>query len=133
MSINPVQSFGPQDVAQSADARAVRTQPAAPSRTPKAVEQPDLGTASNQEIQRARNAAVEREQPEDVVQVQTDSQLGNQIVIKYTDQATGRTILQVPSSEVLSVARGIAEDLRHELKPEANSTSGTTGGEKHGH
>ena len=133
MSINPVQSFGPQDAAQSADVRTVRTQPAAPSHTRKAVEQSNVGTESNQELQRERNAAVEREEPQDVVQVQTDSQLGNQIVIKYTDQATGQTILQVPSSEVLSVARGIAEDLRHELKPEANSTSGTTGGEKHGH
>ena len=133
MSINPVQSLGPQDAAQSAEARAPRPQRSSSPRAPDSRPQSNLATRSNQETRQAQKAAAEQEQPQDVVQVQTDSQLGNQIVIKYTDQATGRTILQVPSSQVLSVARGIAEDLRHELKPEAHSTSGTTGGEKDGH
>ncbi len=133
MSINPVQSFGPQDAAQSADARALRPQPSSSPRAPDSRPQSNVGTRSIQEIQQAQKAAAERELPQDVVQVQTDSQLGNQIVIKYTDQATGRTILQVPSSQVLSVALGISEDLRHELRPEAASASGTTEGEKHGH
>jgi len=133
MSINPVHSFGPQDGAQSADVRALRSQPYSSPRAPDSEQQSNVGTRSIQEIQQAQKAAAEQEQPQDVVQVQTDSQLENQIVIKYTDQATGRTILQVPSSEVLSVALGISEDLRHEIKPEANSTPGSTGGEKHGH
>ncbi|HME36558.1 MAG TPA: hypothetical protein VKF84_15080 [Candidatus Sulfotelmatobacter sp.] len=132
MSINPVQSFGPQDAAQSAEARAPRPQPSSSPRVPGSEQQSNLGTRSNEQALQAQKAA-EQEQPQDVVQVRTDSQLENQIVIKYTDQATGRTILQVPSSEVLSVALGISEDLRHELRPEATSTSGTTEGEKHGH
>ncbi len=136
MSINPVTSFGPQDAAQPADARALRPQPSSSPRAPDREPQSNVGTRSNQEIQQAQKAALEQELPQDVVQVQTDSQLQNQIVIKYTDQATGRTILQVPSTEVLSVALGIAEDLRHELKPEVSSTPGTAGaaeGGKHGH
>jgi hypothetical protein len=133
MSINPVQSFGPQDGAQSAEARALRTQPSSSARASDSEPQSNVGTRSIQEIQQAQKAAAEQEPPQDVVQLQTDSQLENVIVIKYTDQATGRTFLQVPSSEVLNVALGISEDLRHALKPEANSTPGTTEGEKHGH
>jgi len=46
---------------------------------------------------------------EDEVQVQRDSSTGA-IVIKYLDQA-GNVVLQVPSSQVLSLARAIEKDL----------------------
>lgn len=132
MSINPVPSFGPQDAAQSADARALRPQPSSSSGAPK-VRQSNAGTGSDQEIQQAQKVAAEQEQPEDVVQVQTDSQLENQIVIKYMDHASGRTILQVPSTEVLSVDLGISKDLQQDLKPEVSSTPAKAEGGDRGH
>ena len=133
MSINPVPSFGPQDAGQSADAHALRPQSSSSPRVPESERQSNAGTRSNQEIQQAQKAAAEQEQPQDVVQVQTDSQLENQIVIKYMDRVTGQTILQVPSSEVLSVALGISKDLRQDLKPEVSSTPGTVEGGNRGH
>ncbi len=133
MSINPVPSFGPQDAGQSADARTLRPQPSSSPRVPESERQSNAGTRSSQEIQQAQKAAAEQEQPQDVVQVQTDSQLENQIVIKYMDRVTGQTILQVPSSEVLSVALGISKDLRQDLKPEVSSIPGTVEGGNRGH
>jgi hypothetical protein len=133
MSINPVPSFGPQDAAQSADARAPRSPASSSPRAPDVLRQSNVGTGSNQEAQQAHKAAVEQELPQDVVQVQTDSQLENQIVIKYMDHATGRTILQVPSTEVLSVDLGIAKDLQQDLKPEPSSTPAKAEGGNHGH
>ena len=134
MSINPVPSFGPQDVAQSSEARALRPQPSSSPGAAEVLRQSNAGTGSNQEIQQAKKAAAEQEQPEDVVQVQTDSQLENEIVIKYMDHASGRTILQVPSTEVLSVALGISKDLQQDLKPaEVSSTRAMADGGKHGH
>jgi uncharacterized FlaG/YvyC family protein len=133
MSINPVTSFGPQDAAQSTDARALRLQSSSSSRAADSQEQSNAATRARQAIQQAEQAAAEQEQPQDVVQVQTDSQLQNQIVIKYTDQATGRIILQVPSAEVLSVALGISKDLQQDLKPEVTSTPAKGEGGNRGH
>ncbi|MGP0020477.1 MAG: hypothetical protein ACLPHP_18055 [Candidatus Sulfotelmatobacter sp.] len=132
MSINPVQSFGPQDATQSTEARALRPQPSSSPRAPDSEGQSNLGTRI-QETQQAQKAAAEQEQEQDVVQLQTDSQLHNQIVIKYINQSSGQTILQVPSAEVLSVALGISKDLQQELKLESGSTPGTPAGGKDGH
>jgi uncharacterized FlaG/YvyC family protein len=133
MSINPVPSFGPQDATQSADTRALRPQPSSSPRAPEPERESNVGTRSNQEIQQAQKAAAEQEQPQDVVQVQTDSQLENQIVIKYMDHVSGRTILQVPSTQVLSVDLGISKDLRQDLKPEASTTPAKAEGGNRGH
>ena len=130
MSINPVPSFGPQDAAQSADARALRPQSSSSSSTADSQEA-NAAARAKQEIQQAQQAAAEQEEPQDVVQVQTDSQLENQIVIKYMDHVSGRTILQVPSAEVLSVDLGISKDLQQDLKP-AVSPAKPEGG-NHGH
>lgn len=114
MSIGPVQSPGADGGTQSADAnvRSARSQPA-PAPAP-AQEQPDSATVQKQEIQHAQNVAAESERLQDVVQVQRDSQLADQIIIKYMDQTTGQMILQVPSTQVLGVARGIAQDFQQE-------------------
>ena len=133
MSINPVPSFGPQDAAQSAADRTLRPQPSSFSRTADLEEQSNAATRAKQEVQQAQKAAAEQEERQDVVQVQTDSQLENQIVIKYTDQISGRTILQVPSAEVLSVALGISKDLQQALKPAVSSSPGTKEGGNRGH
>jgi uncharacterized FlaG/YvyC family protein len=133
MSINPVLTFGPQDAAQSAADRTLRPQPSSSSRAADLQEQANAATRAKQELQQAQKAAAEQEEPQDIVQVQTDSQLENQIVIKYTDQISGRTILQVPSAEVLSVALGISKDLQQDLKPAVSSTPGTKEGGNRGH
>jgi uncharacterized FlaG/YvyC family protein len=114
MSIGPVPSPGTDSGTQSADpnVRPQRTQPALA--TEHAQEQPDSGTAQKQEVQHAQSVVAENERSPDVVQVQRDSQLANQIIIKYMDQTTGQMILQVPSTQVLGVARGIAQDFQQE-------------------
>lgn len=136
MSINPVQSYGTESGAQAsaANVRAPRPQPATLSVTVHAQEQPGSGTLPNQEVQHGQKAAAEPEQPEDVVQVQHDSQVTEDVVIRYTVRATGRVILQVPSEEVLGVARGISADFREEAKLKSDSTAGELAeGVKHGH
>ena len=133
MSINPVPNFGPQDAAQSVDSRALRPQASSSPRATDPQQQSNAETGSTRETQQAQKAAVAQEEPQDVVQVQTDSQLENQIVIKYMDNASGRTILQVPSTEVLSVDLGISKDLQQDLKPEVSSTPAKGEGGNHGH
>jgi hypothetical protein len=135
MSINPVQSFGTESGAQAsaANLRPPRPQPTPASVTAHAPEQPSSGTFPNQETQNAQKVAAASEVPQDVVQVQHDSQITDEVIIQYTVQATGRLILQVPSAEVLNVARGISQDLRQEAKLESKSTASAVEGVKHGH
>lgn len=135
MSIGPVQALGPEGGPQPVDAnlRVARSPSTSVSNAASSGEQAKSGRLRNQEIQLAENAATRTESPQDVVQVQRDSQVSNEIVIKYTDQATGRVILQVPSSEVLAVAQGITEDLRHETKAGSNPAGGAVEGADHGH
>ena len=72
--------------------------------------------------------------PQDAVEVHRDNET-TEIVIRYLDRS-GSVILQVPSSEVLNVARSIAMDFQKQAKDRA-ATGGTTaageGGEIHGH
>ena len=135
MSIGPVQVLGPEGRAQFADpnVRAGRAQPSAAPAAAHSQEQLNSRTIAKQEIQHAQNVAAENERAQDVVEVQRDSQLANQIVIKYLDPATGREILQVPSAGVLSVYRGISQDLQQEAKRESSSIPTTAEGVKHGH
>ena len=136
MSINPVHSFGTESGAEAsaANLRPPRPQPAAVSVTVTIpAQQPGSGTVPNSETQHVQKVAAEPELPEDVVQVQHDSQIRDEVIIKYTVEATGRVILQVPSAEVLSVARGISQDLREEAKLESSSTANAVEGVGHGH
>jgi uncharacterized FlaG/YvyC family protein len=135
MSIGPVQALGPESATQTADAYVgiTRTRSAADSTAALSGQQTDSGRLRNQEILSQQNSETKDESPQDVVQVQRDSQVSNEIVIKYTDQATGRVILQVPSSEVLAVAQGITQDLRHETKAGSNPAGSAVEGADHGH
>ena len=135
MIINPVQSFGTESGTQvpAANVRVSRPQASPLSVTVSAQEQPGSGTLPNQEVQRAQKVAAESEGPQDVVQVQHDSQIADEVIIKYTVEATGRVILQVPSAEVLGVARGISQDLRQEAKLESSSAATAVEGVEHGH
>jgi hypothetical protein len=135
MSINPVQNLGTESGTQSsaANVRVPRPQAFPLSVTVSAQEQPGSGTLSDQDVQQAQKVAADSEGPRDVVQVQHDSQITDEVIIQYTVQATGRVILQVPSAEVVSVARGISQDLRHEAKLENSSTASAVEGVEHGH
>lgn len=135
MSIGPVQALGPESATQTADANVGVVRPRSTSASAAALsgQQPNSGRLRNQEITSQQNPETKDESPQDVVQVQRDSQVSNEIVIKYTDQATGRVMLQVPSSEVLAVAQGITQDLRHETKAGSNPAGSAVEGVDHGH
>jgi len=129
MSINPAQGISPTEKAQ-ADAEALRAEQAQPS----APAIPISGTSPKQEASQARNASPSSELPQDEVQVQRDSGADGAIVIKYVDRF-GDLVLQVPSSQVLGVARAIDQELAQEAKARAVADGQTdnTGGKGHGH
>ena len=63
------------------------------------------------------------------IQVVRDLQDDNQIVVKYVDQA-GNLVLQIPSSQVLNVARTIQEEFQHAAQTREDLTSTAPGKEK---
>ena len=131
MSINPVEKFGSTDRAQSdsQDARTRSVQAPAPASAG-----PDSGTSPKQQALNANIAVSSAEMPQDEVQVQRDSATNGDIVIKYVDQH-GDLVLQIPSSQVLGVARAIDQELEQEAKARASSgaRTATDGGKVHGH
>lgn len=131
MSINPVQGIGPAGEAQLADAN-LRPQPTRSEGEGSA--QPNPGTAPKQDTAIRESAPVSDEMPQDEVQVQRDSGTDDEIVIKYVDHS-GNVILQMPSSEVLGLARAISEDFQQQAKARAASgpETGEEGEKTHGH
>ncbi|HUA16183.1 MAG TPA: hypothetical protein VMG31_12875 [Verrucomicrobiae bacterium] len=131
MSINPVQSVTSTLAESGAGAsQPARRAAAAASTKP----QPDPGTSPNRELSTAQRAAPAAEIPQDEVEVQRDSATNGEIVIRYLDQR-GNLILQVPSSEVLGVTRGIDQALEQSKRAQA-AESGVTPrskGGKNGH
>ena len=118
MSINPVQGIGPAD----AELLVEKNPKAAPRpSTPDcaAAVRSDLGTRPKQETPDSPKSPAPAELPQDEVRVQHDSETNGTIVIEYMDHA-GHVILQVPSSQVLGVARAIEEDFRQAAKDRAN-------------
>lgn len=119
MSINPVQpadSFLPQPGRfDSWDAGASSAQSAHDVA-------PDSGALAKTELRRAHDSTPSQEMPQDEVQVQREGEPNGEIVIKYLDRG-GQVILQVPSSQVLGLARSIAHDLESgaEDHPEAGA------------
>ncbi|HUO13798.1 MAG TPA: hypothetical protein VMX38_02335 [Verrucomicrobiae bacterium] len=110
MSINPVQpvpsvaerneSAGQPNDKRSAPAVSARSNPGT---APKINESPASSVTPSSEI------------PQDEVEVQRDSQVHGEIVVRYVDQS-GNVVLQMPSEQVLGVARAINEDLQREQK-----------------
>lgn len=72
------------------------------------------------------------ELPEDEVEVQRDNQSGGEIVVRYMDHA-GNLILQVPSQQLLGIARGIDQDLEREQKVRAAAEATQEGSKANGH
>ena len=75
--------------------------------------QPNSGPGPRQEIRQRSQTSEPSETAKDEVQVQRDSESNGQIVIRYLDHA-GQVILQVPSSQVLGLARAIERALEEQ-------------------
>lgn len=122
MSINPLSSIGPMIDAGAAVARSPRAQ------VPQAggpASGCDSGSDPKREIPVVRPAPQVVEIPQDEVQVQRDSQTNN-IVIRYLD-GSGNLILQVPSSQLLNLARSIAQTFEEQASSRAARIEATKG------
>jgi hypothetical protein len=95
---------------------------------------PDTGNAPKQEITTSEKNSPSPELPQDEVQVQRDSTTNGEIVVKYIDRS-GNVIVQVPSTELLSLARSISQDFERQAK--VRTTGGVAvsgeGDSIHGH
>lgn len=95
----------------------------------------DSGTPPNQDTRVAKPAPLPSELPQDEVHVQRDSSANGEIVIQYVNQF-GSVVLQVPSSQVLDVARAIEQSLEREAEDRVANARPQTGPEgdiAHGH
>ena len=88
---------------------------------------PNLGRSPNKEIRDPQAHQSSAPMPEDEVRVQRDSTDGH-IVIKYMD-ASGRLILQIPSSQVLGLARAIDQALEEQANVPATESGDLQPGE----
>jgi len=132
MSINPVASIVSMSEAESA---AVKSSHApAPQVAGEPAYVSDSGSAPKQETPVVQAPARVIEMPQDEVEVQRDSQTNNEIVIRYVD-GSGHLILQVPSSEVLNLARDIAQTFQQQSSSRADRIESTNdaGGNSRGH
>jgi hypothetical protein len=94
---------------------------------------PEFGTDPKRDAHDPKNEPQPSEIGEDEVQVQRDSESNNEIVIKYVDRA-GNLILQVPSSQVLGLARAIEQALAEQSTERENARQAASeGGKSRGH
>ena len=113
MSINPVPTTSSIDPA-AADVAVRRNSSSEPH--PHAVSAaPDLGIKPKEEIRAAQSHSTSAPVQRDEVRVQRDEESNGQIVIKYMD-AAGNLILQIPSSQVLGLARAIEQALQEQAQ-----------------
>jgi len=121
MSINPVQ-----ENLTVADARpatqAIRPRAAVTSEARPPHSKP--GAEPIRDAPQAPRPSESSEIPRDEVQVQRDSESNGQIVIKYLDHS-GQVILQIPSSQVLGLARAIDKALEEQASRRANASQNT--------
>jgi len=136
MSIGPIESFPPaksaQAVTPSVGSSRVETGPDSGAAE---AAQPVSGTLPKQETSIAKNVPVTYELPEDVVEVHQDPDIKDQVIIEYLGNSKN-VVLQVPSSEELSVERGIAQEFQQAAKVRGSadtSASGSEGDKTHGH
>jgi hypothetical protein len=130
MSINPVQTIS--QIVETRPANASpRPEPPAPAETKS--NDPNAGNPPKAEAQKTQSASVSAELPQDEVDVQRDTQTNGDVVVKYKDPS-GNLILQVPSTQVLGVARAITQDFRTEAKArETTAQTEDKGGNSDGH
>ena len=132
MSINPVTDVKAGTEAESAE-MPVRGVASAASSQSKAQSIPISDVGPKQETPDPSTGTKPPEMPVDEVQVQQDSQTNGRIVIRYLDHA-GELILQVPSSQVLGLARAVEQALEQQAKSRAQNEPQVAEGENaHGH
>jgi hypothetical protein len=112
MSINPVPAVS-NAINASLTAGAGRSSSARAPGPHEPSPRPNSGARPIQEIQQRPQTSETLEIPKDEVQVQRDSASNGQIVIRYLDHS-GQVILQVPSSQVLGLARAIERALEEQ-------------------
>lgn len=137
MSIGPIESYPPAKVAQSVSPSVGSGQAQSDPEpgVPEATGQPGSGTLPKQETSIAKGVPSTYELPEDVVEVHQDPEMRGQEIVQYLDQSKN-VLLQVPSSQELSVEHGIAQDLEAaaKLRARADAAASISEGEKvHGH
>ena len=87
---------------------------------------PEAGASSNGETQHSRNVPFAAASPEDEVKVQWDQ--SDQVVVYQFINQQGSLILQVPSEQMLNIARDISQELAQATAPKPSA--GTEGGKK---
>ncbi len=105
MSMNPVQSVD-NTISLAIGSPEVPSTPA----TVKSHHVANSETVPNRDIADQQQTHEGPETPKDEVQVQRDESGDGQIVIKYLDKS-GQVILQIPTSQVLALARAIERAL----------------------
>lgn len=125
MSVNPVQGFGSGSEVPLGEAqppsRQSQSDPS-PEAAVKGLSPPDVGTLPKQESSISNHAPAADEVPQDEVKLQQDTEIKDQVIVRYLDKASGQVVLQVPSTEVLAVDRGIYDEFRKEAAPPMEGT-----------
>jgi len=124
MTIRPIQSFPPaqSDAAADASVRGDHTETRPESGVAVVVAQPVSGSLPKQNSSVAPRVPITYQLPQDVVEMHQDSEVKDQIIVDYLDQSKN-LVLQVPSSEELSVERGIAQELQQAARSRATQGS----------
>jgi len=132
MSIDPVSAVGLAFEAKPQPSDIRRPQPEPDAADPVSP-RPNVVRVSNQSGPAPSSNSEWPQAAGDEVQVQQGSQTDGRIVIKYLD-ASGNVILQIPSSQVLGLARAIDQALNNQQKiRESESASSAEGAKRIGH
>jgi len=131
MSIGPVISFNAIGEAASSEVQPPRQRPPTPHSENPGPSLPASGNVPKQEGQVQKAAPAESQLPEDEVELQRDSQLENELIVRYVDKSGG-LILQIPSEQTLNFERAIAAEF-NQAKPRATTEAASQEGESHGH
>jgi hypothetical protein len=134
MSIGPVQSYGSIVDAASASGQTPEPQPRRQAQRrvdPPQTFLPGAGYGPKQEAPVQKDVSPASQLPEDEVQLQRDSGLQNELIVRYVDK-TGNLILQVPAEQLLHFERAIAAEFQ-QAKPPATTEGENPKGGSHGH
>ena len=133
MSVSPVQNSVVESVATYSQPADRESQPRPRATDPIPTFPPDAGNVSKQEAQAPQGSSATSQLPEDEVELQHDSDLENELIVRYVD-GSGNLIVQVPSGEMLSVQRGIMQEFqRAQARPSAPAKNAGPEGESRGH
>ena len=131
MSINPAQGIGPQQLEPLSGATG-RTAADSPPSEHAEPAQPVPGARPKQEVESPASKSLDDEMPQDEVQVQHEDGTAGKIIIKYMDHS-GNLILQIPSAQILDLARTIDRDIQQAENARDTSAGEANNGERNSH